>query len=83
MPSTKAAAALLAWLRGERQFWADTAEDDTLNTFMRHAAVDRRDQLDMLLQRMPRELVAVEQEMGMRVAREVSRLDALLDSVPA
>lgn len=63
-PTTQAAARTLDWLASERTFWAEAADDDTLNTFVRHGATSRRDQLDMLLQRMPAELAAVEAEAG-------------------
>lgn len=76
-PTTKASAELLAWLKGERDFWASAAQEDEVNTFMRLGAISRRDQLDMLLQRLPRELAAVEEE----AALERDRLDAILDSV--
>lgn len=63
-PTTQAAARTLDWLRTERDFWAETADADEVNTHLRYAAVARRDQLDMLLQRMPAELAAVEAEAG-------------------
>jgi hypothetical protein len=76
-PTTKAAQSTLAWLKAERDFWAATADEDELNSFVRHGAISRRDQLDMLLQRMPAELAAVEDE----AASEDARVDALLDLV--
>ena len=63
-PTTQAAARTLDWLKAERDFWAHTADEDELNSFARHGAISRRDQLDMLLQRMPAELAAVEAEAG-------------------
>lgn len=59
---TPASGRILAWLRSERDFWHGMANEDELNTFTRHGAISRRDQLDMILQRLPRELDMVEAE---------------------
>lgn len=79
---TPAATRLLAWLARERAFWAEAAEDPDANQFLRHGAVSRRDQLDMLLQRMPRELEAVEREAARLTIADVERLDSIIEGVP-
>lgn len=58
---TAAAAALLARLRADRDFWHRRAAE-AYSDAGRVAAAARRDQLDALLQQLPRELEAVEAE---------------------
>lgn len=77
---TPTARRILADLRRERESWAATADDDTQNTFMRHGATSRRDQLDYVIQRLCRELRDVEREACDIEASETARLDAALDA---
>jgi hypothetical protein len=76
-PRTRAASDLLEWLRSERRFWQEAAHADEVNTFVRHGAISRRDQLDMLLMRLPRELVRIEDEAD----AEAERLTSAVESV--
>lgn len=72
---TSEAQAFMAWLRSERQAWADIAADEE-HTYRRLVATARRDQLDTVLLRAERVLPRIEAE-AVDAARAVD--DRLLD----
>ena len=73
--TTRAATETLAWLRSERDFWHARANDDDLHTYHRQAAIARRDQLDMIMQRIPRMLRDIEAEAENHGAADALWLD--------
>jgi hypothetical protein len=59
---TPSATALLERLRSDRQHWQRWAVEDDVSTHTRYQAMARRDLLDALLQTLPRDLEAIEEE---------------------
>ncbi len=78
-----AASDLLEWLRDERRRWAEQADEDEQNTFVRLAATSRRDQLGTVLTRLERDLPVIEAEAVEADRAEALRLAGLLDTVAA
>lgn len=74
---------LLEWLRDERRRWAEQADEDEQNTFVRLAATSRRDQLGTVLTRLERDLPVIEAEAVEADRAEALRLAGLLDTVAA
>lgn len=64
---TPTAQKLIADLITEADSWNETAtSDDDTNTFLRHGARARRDQLDAVVQRLKRDLPVIEDEAALR-----------------
>lgn len=78
---TPTARRILAELRRERECWDEAAGDDTQNTFLRHGATSRRDQLDFVIQKLSHDLPDVEREAVEIEVSEAARMDAALDAV--
>ncbi len=77
-----AASDLLEWLRDERRRWAEQADEDEQNTFVRLAATSRRDQLATVLARLERDLPVIEAEAVEAAVAESDRLASVIDGVP-
>ena len=71
---------LLEWLRDERRRWAEQADEDEQNTFVRLVAQARRDQLATVLARLERDLPVIEAEAVEADRAEALRLAGLLDA---
>jgi hypothetical protein len=71
---TPTAAALLARIRADRRFWDDMTQGEQ-TTHTRYQAIARRDLLDNLLQSLPRDLEAVEEEAAQEERGVASWLD--------
>lgn len=78
-----AARDLLEWLRDERRRWAEQADEDEQNTFVRLVAQARRDQLATVLARLERDLPVIESEAVEADRVEALRLAGLLDAEAA
>lgn len=78
-----AASDLLEWLRDERRRWAEQADEDEQNTFVRLVAQARRDQLATVLARLERDLPSIEAEAVEADRVEALRLAGLLDAEAA
>ena len=78
-----AASDLLEWLRDERRRWAEQADEDEQNTFVRLVAQARRDQLATVLARLERDLPVIESEAVEADRVEALRLAGLLDAEAA
>lgn len=74
---------LLEWLRDERRRWAEQADEDEQNTFVRLVAQARRDQLATVLARLERDLPVIESEAVEADRAEALRLAGLLDAEAA
>jgi DNA-binding transcriptional LysR family regulator len=74
---------LLEWLRDERRCWAEQADEDEQNTFVRLVAQARRDQLATVLARLERDLPVIESEAVEADRAEALRLAGLLDAEAA
>lgn len=74
---------LLEWLRDERRRWAEQADEDEQNTFVRLVAQARRDQLATVLARLERDLPVIEAEAVEADRVEALRLAGLLDAEAA
>lgn len=74
---------LLEWLRDERRRWAEQADEDEQNTFVRLVAQARRDQLATVLARLERDLPSIEAEAVEADRVEALRLAGLLDAEAA
>jgi hypothetical protein len=72
---TPAATALLERLKADRQHWQRWAVEDDVSTHTRYQAMARRDLLDALLQQLPRDLEAVEEEAVEQAANTSAWLD--------
>ncbi len=77
-----AASDLLEWLRDERRRWAEQADEDEQNTFVRLVATSRRDQLATVLARLERDLPAIESEAVEAAIAETDRLASVIEGVP-
>ena len=79
---TPTARRLLRDLRREAEGWNETAtSDDDMNSFVRHAARARRDQLDAVVQRLEVDLRAIEDEAISVEIAECARLDRAMEGV--
>lgn len=79
---TPEARRLIEWLRGERRFWNEQAHEDEVNTFVRHGAISRRDQLDTVIAKVESALPEVERQAIAIEARTDDLLAQLIESVP-
>ena len=75
---TPASAALLARLRKDRAQWHAWATEDETTTPTRYMAQARRDLLDALLQTLPADLEAIEQEAVDGADAEAEQLERVL-----
>lgn len=73
---------LLEWLRDERRCWAEQADEDEQNTFVRLVAQARRDQLATVLARLERDLPVIESEAVEAAIAETDRLADVIEGVP-
>ena len=73
---------LLEWLRDERRRWAEQADEDEQNTFVRLVAQARRDQLATVLARLERDLPVIESEAVEAAIAETDRLADVIEGVP-